>query len=99
MKHKRMKRACVFCPQAQHVCATHALVLYGWNGRKCRKCEEKAPAARWMHTVYDRDGNAVRRFYEDEEIAAGVTRGEDPARVRARMFACRGKRLFKGRGW
>ena len=99
MKHKRMKRACVCCPQAKDVCATHARVLCGWNGRKCRKCEEKAPAARWMHTVYDRDGNAVCRFYEDEEIAAGVARGEDPARVRARMFACRGILLFKGRGW
>ena len=100
VKHKRLKRRCIFCPQAKDVCATHARVLCGWNGRKCRKCEEKAPATRWMHTVYDpRSGNPVRRFYEDEETAAAVARGEDPARVRARMLACRGRLLWKGRGW
>ena len=94
--HKRLKRECVFCPPAKSVCAKHARVLYGWNGRKCRMCEKKAPATRWMHTVYDRDGKALRRFYEDEEIAAWVARGEDLEDVRARMFACRGKPLFRG---
>ena len=100
VKHKRLKRCCIFCPQAKDVCATHVQVLGGWNGRKCRKCEEKAPAARWMHTVYDpRSGNPVRHFYEDEEIAGAVARGEDPARVREKLLACRGRWLWKGRGW
>ena len=79
---------------SQEMCAKHARVLYSWNGRKCRECKELALACRWKHTLYHRDGTVQGHFYEDEEIAAGVTRGEKEADVRARVFACRGTLLI-----
>ena len=92
VKHKWIKKRCIFSPQANEVCAKHARVLHGWNCRKCRECKELALACSWKHTLYHRDGTVEGHFYE--EIAAGAARGEKEADVRARVLACRGTLLI-----